>query len=67
MKQLEKYRSFQELKSDSMSDSISKKQKSKIKDLYSQLRSAANSGTSSIQKKPRKIWILQLSEKQPGR
>jgi hypothetical protein len=54
MKQLEKYSSFEELKSDNKSDSLSEEQKLKIKELYRQLQHAANSGTSSIQKNPQK-------------
>ena len=54
MKQLEKYSSFQELKSDHKSDSFSVEQEIKIKDLYSQLQRAANSGTSFIQKNSKK-------------
>ena len=63
MKQLEKYSSFQELKSDNKSDSFSVEQELKIKELYSQLQRAANYGTSSIQKNPQKTWILFLNGK----
>jgi len=54
MKQLEKYSSFQELKSDYKSDSFSIEQEIKIKELYCQLQRAANSDTSSIQMNPKK-------------
>lgn len=54
MKQLEKYSSFQELKSDYKSESFSVEQEIKIKELYSQLQRAANSSISSIQKNPTK-------------
>lgn len=47
MKQLQKYSSFQELKSDHKLDNYSVEQESKIKDLYSQLRSAAKSKKSN--------------------
>ncbi len=54
MKQLEKYSSLQELKSDHKSDSFSVEQELKIKELYTQLQRAANSCISSIQKNPQK-------------
>ncbi len=54
MKQLEKYSSFQELKSGNKSDRFSEEQELKIKEFYSQLQRAAKSGTSSIQKNPKK-------------
>ena len=54
MKQLEKYSSFNELKSSNKSDSFSVEQELKVKELYSLLQRAANSGNSSIQKNPKK-------------
>jgi hypothetical protein len=54
MKQLQKYSSFQELKSDHKLDNFSVEQESKIKDLYSQLQSAAKSENSSVQKNSKK-------------
>jgi len=50
MKQLEKYSSFNELKSSNKSDSFSVEQELRVKELYSLLQRAANSGSSSIQK-----------------
>ena len=54
MKQLEKYNSFKELKSVHNADSFSEEQESKVKELYSLLQRAANSGNSSIQIDPKK-------------
>ena len=63
MKQLEKYSSFNELKSSNKSDRYSVEQESKVKELFSLLQRAANSGNSSIQKNPKKIWILFVNGK----
>jgi len=54
MKQLEKYSSFNELKSSNKSDSFSVEQEIKVKELYILLQRAANSGNSSIQPNPKK-------------
>ena len=54
MKQLEKYSSFNELKSSNKPDSFSVEQELKVKELYSLLQRAASSGNSSIQKNPKK-------------
>ena len=54
MKQLEKYSSFQELKSDDMSDDLSVVREREVKELYSLLQSAAKSVKSSIQIDPKK-------------
>ena len=67
MKQLEKYSSFNELKSSNKSDSFSVEQELRIKELYSLLQRAANSGNSSIQKNPKNTWILFLNGKQSGK
>ena len=67
MKQLEKYSSFNELKSSNKSNSFSVEQELKVRELYSLLQRAANSDTSSIQKNAKKTWILLLNGKQPGK
>jgi len=54
MKQLEKYSSFNELKSSNKTGNFSVEQELKVKGLYSLLQRAANSGNSSIQINPKK-------------
>ena len=54
MKQLEKYSSFQELKSDKMSDDLSVVREREIKELYSLLQGAADSVKSDTKIYPKK-------------